>query len=705
MLIRTRIIIIITAVFTLTIASLIAMGVVRENTNKDNHARQMISDRAIIWEQIVEQIILRMADKAWVVTEDNELADGLKSADIAAVIEAGDRILADIKNRRLADRLEVSGPDSKVIYSSENSLFPSHMVDPQRHALDFQSGKRLRGIGNDRDRNVGISLFLPLKSGEKIIGSATISTEIDQALLSFKQAVGAEILLVNRRNRLLYGTDLHLWDQIYADGTLDLTKSQQQKAVEDKNYSISSIPFEADLSNLAAYLVLVNDVTEEFARQKFLRYFLYGGLIGLVLLCVGGLYLYLRQTLAPLGRDVEVLNALSLGDTHVEAEQSENRDEVSQMAGAINALRQEMLAFARMRRSREKQRQRQERFIRNEMGQLVTTLDGKAKTELSRELKRIDLRLEERANSALGPNQQDEDVTSSDSLGLMAQAFNSLSSRIRTQHKDMQQMIAELREALSTKTAYLSLQRELEIGQRVQLSSLPEDYPDTQHISLSGSMIPAKEVGGDFYDFFDLDSDRVAVVIADVSGKGVPAALFMATSKTTIRAAARTATDPGECLAVVNDLLIENNLEELFVTVFLAFYNKKTGEFVYANGGHNEPVLIRKGKGEFTKTTNGMALAVFDDIAYETCKIRLQTGDTLLFYTDGVTEAFNRKNEAYGNDRLKKFASSRGPRSGDMVSGLIKDVEKFGNGAEQADDITIVCLSIGAKKTVRRGAK
>ena len=234
----------------------------------------------------------------------------------------------------------------------------------------------------------------------------------------------------------------------------------------------------------------------------------------------------------------------------------------------------------------------------------------------------------------------------------MALAFEKMAARIRDQQGRMGELIAELRTALETRTAYLALQQELEIAQRVQLASLPEALPPTPDLELVGRMLPAREVGGDCYDYFELDDEHIGIVVADVSGKGVPAALFMAIARTLLRALAQRFEGPGPCLTRLNELLLQNNQEELFVTVFYGIFDRRTGRLVYANGGHNPPLMLRDGRIEITPRTGGMALAALDGVTYAERSVEICPGDTILFFTDGITEAMAPGGEEYGVDRL-----------------------------------------------------
>ena len=248
----------------------------------------------------------------------------------------------------------------------------------------------------------------------------------------------------------------------------------------------------------------------------------------------------------------------------------------------------------------------------------------------------------------------------------------------------------------------LSTQTELGIAARIQADALPpaapvfENHPD---ICLRCSMNTAREVGGDFYDYFPIDENRVCFLIADVSGKGTPAALFMMTVKTIIKDYALTHSSTSEIFTAVNERLCENNEEGMFATAWIGILDTRTLTLQYTNAGHNLPVLQRRGEPcEMMQTVHGLFLAGLESTCYEQDEICLAPGDRLLLYTDGVTEAHDRTNGVFGTERLLQSLESTRDSSGEQVlQRLIDDIKAFTVGAPQFDDITMLVLTIGEK--------
>ena len=240
---------------------------------------------------------------------------------------------------------------------------------------------------------------------------------------------------------------------------------------------------------------------------------------------------------------------------------------------------------------------------------------------------------------------------------------------------------------------------ELELGRTIQMAALPSESMMSEYCALSASMQPAREVGGDFYDFFSIDETHVAFLVADVSGKGITGALYMMT-KTIIKDSmlASPEVHPAEVLSQVNTELCRNNPAEMFLTAWVGVLDLNTGRVTFANAGHNPPIVRRSsGKVEWVKQRSGCPLACFDNVKYKPLEMFLATGDTLFLYTDGVTEAMDGTGALFGEERLLgTLKASHAESTDDSVSALSAEVrhavEKFASGTPQADDITVLSM-------------
>ena len=254
--------------------------------------------------------------------------------------------------------------------------------------------------------------------------------------------------------------------------------------------------------------------------------------------------------------------------------------------------------------------------------------------------------------------------------------------------------LEEWREAMATRDRLVTLQNELNVAAGIQRSILPKIFPAGSDYQTHAGMEPARNVGGDFYDFIALHGDRIGLAVADVSDKGVPAALFMMSSRTLLKGSAIGTAGPGAALSEVNQLLCEENEAMMFVTLLYGTYSPSSGKFVYANGGHNPPLVVHPdGSSTVLPSTGGIALGVAENIEYAENSVTLQQGDTLVLYSDGVTEAMNESGEEYGLDRLREVVAAANSQGADEITMAVFDsVKEFTGDAPQTDDIT--CLTL-----------
>lgn len=254
--------------------------------------------------------------------------------------------------------------------------------------------------------------------------------------------------------------------------------------------------------------------------------------------------------------------------------------------------------------------------------------------------------------------------------------------------------LLEWREAVSFRDKLTALQSELSVANQIQQSILPTDFPAHSGYEVYGSMDPAKDIGGDFFDVIRLEDGCVGLAVADVSGKGIPAALFMMSSRTMMKGSAISMPEPGKALGMVNSMLSEDNEAQLFVTVLYAVYDPATGLFTYASGGHDAPLLVRSdGSSEMLPLTGGIVLGIVPELEYDENIITVSPGDTLFCYTDGITEAMNEADEQFGVERMRQTFAETPPRDAQHAVQIMFDaVNAFAGETIQSDDITCLAL-------------
>ena len=299
-----------------------------------------------------------------------------------------------------------------------------------------------------------------------------------------------------------------------------------------------------------------------------------------------------------------------------------------------------------------------------------------------------------RGSEAIGQGNLDYkvEISTGDELEDLANSFNKMTS-------DLKGYTAELRRTTAEKER---IESDLRIAGEIQASMLPRTFPpfpNRKEVDIFATIEPAKEVGGDFYDFFFVKENKLCFLIGDVSGKGVPAALFMAATRTLLKNEALRDISPGEILSQVNNTLCPDNDACMFATIACAILNTETGEVELSNAGHNPPLIYRGNRGfEFIDVPKGIAAGVIEDTGYDKIKLTLKPGDIIFLYTDGVTEAMNPEGELFSEERLRQCLSELKPKDAENVINLVRaEITTFVREALQADDITMLALEFKGK--------
>ncbi len=380
-------------------------------------------------------------------------------------------------------------------------------------------------------------------------------------------------------------------------------------------------------------------------------------------------------------RTAQVLSAWVRGDLHPMpcACDFTRPDAAGRLARCVATLHIELLELQALRDRGGQQHHLQAVLIRQHLRMLAESLGDQARTEILRSLDATP-----GAARVAGPPH--------DSLADLTGVLARLAGLVRTQHDRLARLLRELHQAMSHQTVLAGLQQELEIARNMQLSILPRHPPPARDVEVAALMIPAREVGGDFYDYFMIDDDHLALVVADVSGKGIPAAFFMAISRTLLKSNAMFLREPSQVVARLNDQLCAENEQMMFVTAFFAVLDLRSGALDFVNAGHNPPVLRDRGAAVSLLPRNqNAALAVLNDVDFTSGHVQLRAGDTLLLYTDGITEAHDPRGRLFGEDRLLDAVMAHGG-PGDLSQALLHQVRRFEGGVAQADDITCVAL-------------
>ncbi len=274
-----------------------------------------------------------------------------------------------------------------------------------------------------------------------------------------------------------------------------------------------------------------------------------------------------------------------------------------------------------------------------------------------------------------------------DEIGMLNRSFGTMRDELKQYIDDLQ----------NTTVAKEKIESELRVAHQIQMGMIPKlfpPFPDRPDIAVHAVLEPAKQVGGDLYDFFFIDGNKFLFGIGDVAGKGVPASLFMAVTRTLFRSKAEPKMTASELVTLINNTLCEDNESQLFVTYFLGILNVDTGELDFSNAGHNYPYILRKdGNVEQISETHGMALGLFGEIPYKSNRLKLNRGDRIILYTDGVNEAMNPDFEEFTNERLEAiFPSLIKKEPKECTAEIMRVLKEFTLGADQSDDITLMAI-------------
>ena len=583
---------------------------------------------------------------------------------IQSALLAGDTLLA----ARLIEEIAVSSGLKRLV-TFDPSEEGAGRLFVGRNPLSPRVAKRLvdtgrRASGGDIDAE-GKPVWTvaeavgDLERGDVLIVAASVP--LGSAVLEAGAVLGGEAFLVGSEGGLIFGTDPPLWHGLNDDNS---------------DYAATTTNIPALNGGRLAALHVIADISELIARQQAMRIAFFGAAAIFACIALWALYANLSGSLQPLDRVIGVLEALSDGRRGVWIEQAAGTDEIGRIAKAVEAYRSSLGEVERLSAERRRAQRRRERFLRQQMAGLTSAVGTEAQQAVTDQLAQL------------------EREGASDEFEALTLVFEQMAQRIREQHGRLTELVEELREALKHKERLVAIERELSIAHDLQLSVLPRETPPQREVEIAAEMVPAKEVGGDFYDYFAIDDDHIGIVIADVSGKGIPAAFFMLIARTLLKATALIGESPAKVLTALNDMLEEDNEQMMFVTAFYAVVHTGTGHVTFANAGHNPTYRIDcKGQLSTLPMDSGLALAIMPGFRFGEGETTLTPGETLFFYTDGVNEAFNEAGELYGEPRLEaQLASLAGETPAAICDAMRASVEAFSTGVEQSDDITTVAM-------------
>jgi sigma-B regulation protein RsbU (phosphoserine phosphatase) len=686
MLLRTRITLFLSIAFVLVAGGLILAGMRREEIADERFAEVAIDGQRSLWQSLVAdelRTVTVIGDDLVAQIARARPVDVPRLRQVAASVIPG---AADLL--RGVEEVQVVDASGTIIYTNRPSIGQRPILDASALDRVLSTGVVLGGLRQDTPDRYVIAAGVPVFASGRPFAVVTLARGADGVLTRFADAFGVPSFLVSLRGRMVVGTRPDLWQALMPQIP---PRSANVSVYEDDDrlFLATSVPVQDLIGGAAGTLVTFRDSSESLGEARDFQRATLAGVALFVALILAGLYVYLRQAFRPLESAISVLQALSAGDTNVRIEDA-GEGEIRRIAETVAVFRRNAIAVAENQRQVERQRRRQERLIRRQMEALARTLEADGREQVLQDIQSIFGR-QKAAPVAIQTIKRAGD----EQLGLLAAVLQQMSARISDQHARLTELVAELREAIITRAKLAGLQQELEIARQLQLSILPKPLPPRSDVALHGLMVPAKEVGGDFFDYFFLDQRTLGIVVADVSGKGVPAAMFMAMTRTLLKATTLFSISPSASIERLNAVLAAENDQMMFVTLFYGVLDLSTGRLTYVNAGHNPPFLCRPDGSVTPLPRSGdIAIAVFEEAPYREMTIDLVAGDLVFLYTDGVTEAFDIDGTEFGEARLITLLKElpAGASAADVANFIVEGVHRFERGANHADDITSVGL-------------
>lgn len=672
MLLRTRIVLIFgLASIALLVAVLVPLLVV-----------QRLTEQALSTLQREEQ------NAAWAAALDNaatpfELLSSQLAADpvlVAAAVAddaaSAGRLLAAAQARAGVYRIDLVARQDRLFASSAGLVAELPLIDTSNLASRLQRDPWLTGVEAAPDGQVLLVVTTALDGGRAL----SIATNVSSVLTTLARDADRKLFLVDRGGALLLSTSQDDWPALSAE--LTRSDGRMQLDREGHRFNVVSTPLLNNAGLEIGTLVSMRDVTAASQRRSLVLLVTGAGALLAFMALLLALHGFTKGALDPLAEMTRVIRAMAAGDTMVSAEMPDRRDEVGAIATAVEVFRRDIVALARTKLAGTLRHAQQQALIRSEMAKLAGMLDAGERDDLLADLAEIEASTEDGA--------------------ALAEGFRRMAARVTAQHRKLADLLAErtrdldtVRQALAERAQLSRLRQELEVARHLQLSSLPQVFPPFPHrrdFEVFAAMEPAKEVGGDFYDFALLDGDRLAVMIGDASGKGVSAAMFIAMGRSILRSAIVRGASPAQALAVANSTLAVENHTMMFATVFVAILDLRTGWLTYASAGHNPPYLMTEaGTVSILGGMAGIALGIVEDGVYDGEEQLVPPGSSLVLFTDGVTEANAPDKSMFEEERLEAALAGltkAGPEV--TVAAILAAVQQFAAGEEQADDITVL---------------
>jgi len=584
--------------------------------------------------------------------------------------------LLDALSKKGISAVQVVDDQNRSVFAAPRLPNDQALLEGQAATAALVSGREVGGVEAAGDGFLQVSV-VTLIYQDKVVGLLEVGRSMQPILNDVAGQSGASVVLTDLEGRARMsagsGDPVALMQK-----AKNLGRGTEEMHLGDQVHLLATLPLANAAGTRIGLQRWVVESTERRWASDLRRLISYAadGLVwgGLVLLVLWGI----RRAFRPLDSTLEALRGLAHGDTSVEIFGEDREDEIGQTARALHVFRDSQLELSRAGERRSRQRRRQLRFIRRQMEKLSETLDEGAKAELMDDMAKIEAQARAEAGQA-------------DSLDALAVAFRVMTERVSAQHASLVMMVMELRDAVAKQQQMEGLKEQLAVVGRLQKALLPRSFPPRPEIEVRGELIQGATMGGDFYDFFPLDGDRVAVFVGTVAGEGIPAAFLAVTARALVRASIGSSAGPAACLARLSDQLLADNETLLEVQACLAVVDLKSGMLAAAVAGFPLPLLsTRPGEASAVDWPVSAPLATRPGAKLEQAVMELPGRSALLFHSPGVARTL-RDGKPLGIEGVAAILSDGDDLGADAVAERAMLRLTVGT-VERADDASIVAL-------------
>jgi sigma-B regulation protein RsbU (phosphoserine phosphatase) len=689
---RTRITLFVLFAVLLLAAGLLLASLKREGLAEARAVEAILRGQDSVWRSALDKLehSLRL-DLPTIETlpEFGSLVEQRQSAQLTALL------LPTVQRLRIehgVSRVDLLDQDGRLLYSSGGNVSGTSIIDAGLVIRILDQNTAGGGVALDENGRLVALAAEPVRIGGRPVGLLGLATPVEPLLADIRASTGSEVVIVDPKGKAI-GTNLPLWHAL-SDKFNARKQPVETIAAGAKDYEMAVLKIADNAGALLGYQVAIRDVSESYRGRAFIRTLTMVGIgcffVAILLLLHG----FLRRSFRPFDESLAAINALSAGQIAIEIEDHKGTDEIGRMARAVRIFRDHERDRIRQAGKRVRQQQRQQRFIRHHMLRLAETLDERARQEVLADLDKIESASRQSARAAAADAGEQEAVQASDALGTLAMAFQYMIERVRVQHQHLDALIAELREALQTRTELIGLQQQLDIAGKMQAGILPKTLPPRDEVEVQGQLLPAKEFGGDFYDFFFLDEDRLALAAGQVSSAGLATAFYTVVTRTLLKAVALSGFMPAQCLKRANDMLVPDNEQQLTIGVFFGILDLRSGHFTYCNGGYAPPLLLRR-IGEVVELPSlaNPPLAIDDQATYGDQSLDLPLRSTLLLASAGVFGDADKSGDPFNKDRLMDaMRECDDLEVARVLSGVITALQRHEDGAVRTKDASCVAV-------------